>query len=232
MFLLKFFFYQGFLHRHWRFTGQQGKRGNHLLFHSTTSTRSQTLRTFFTTLHVRWLSHIFNRNACVYQTATRWDLPPYRITIWVIDWWCSVCLFTWWIDTRFCYSDLTLETGGLELPSTITLVLQANQLTQFASHPSEPTNYILPKYGIIDSSIPTVCSVKYCSRHCLFNFAINGLTLSNLSLGSRATLSSRWKFALFHQIFSLIWLIIQLYSARLQCFPKIWGVFGDQHILL
>ena len=39
----------------------------------------------FATLHVRWLSRIFNRNACVYQTATQWDLPPYRITIWLID---------------------------------------------------------------------------------------------------------------------------------------------------
>ena len=62
---------------------------------------SWTLRYLFATLHMRWLSHIFNHNACVYQTATRWDLPPYRITIWVIDWWCNVCLFTWWIDTRF-----------------------------------------------------------------------------------------------------------------------------------
>ena len=30
----------------------------------------------------------------------------------------------------FCYSDLTLETGGFELASTITLVLQANRLTK------------------------------------------------------------------------------------------------------
>ena len=28
-------------------------------------------------------------------------LPPYRITIWVINWWCNVCLCTGWIDTRF-----------------------------------------------------------------------------------------------------------------------------------
>ena len=68
---------------------------------STTSTRSRTLRHLFATLHVRWLSRIFNRNACVYQTVTRWDLSPYRITIWVIDWWCNVCVFTWWIDARF-----------------------------------------------------------------------------------------------------------------------------------
>ena len=96
-----FFFYQGFFHRHWRFRGQQGKEGDHLLFHSTNSTRSQTLRHLFATLHVRWLSRIFNRKACVYQTATRWDLPPYRITICLIDWWCNVCLFILWIDSRF-----------------------------------------------------------------------------------------------------------------------------------
>ena len=77
------FFCQGFLSR--KLTGQQGKGGDHLLFHSTTSTRSRTFRHLFATLHVRWLSHIFNRTTCIYQTATRWDLPPYRITIWLID---------------------------------------------------------------------------------------------------------------------------------------------------
>ena len=50
---------------------------------------------------MRWVSRIFNRNGCVYQTATQWDLPPYRITIWLIDWWCNVCLFTWWVGSRF-----------------------------------------------------------------------------------------------------------------------------------
>ena len=60
------------------------------------------IQTLFATLHVRWLSHIFNRNACIYQTATRWDfttLSNYHL----IDWWCEVCfsLFTWWFDTRF-----------------------------------------------------------------------------------------------------------------------------------
>ena len=80
----------------------KGRAGNHLLFQSTsTSTRSRTLKHLFATLHLRWLLRIFNRNACVYQTATRQDLPHYRITIWVIDWWCNVCLFTWWIDSRF-----------------------------------------------------------------------------------------------------------------------------------
>ena len=96
------FFLSGFssqiltIHR----TGQ-GKGDDQLLFHSTTPTRLRTPRHLYATLHVRWLSRIFNHNACAYQTATRWDLPPYRNTIWVIEWWCNVCSFTWWIDTWF-----------------------------------------------------------------------------------------------------------------------------------
>ena len=96
-----FFSVRVFFHGHWRLMRQQGKGEDHFLFHSTTSTRSRTFRHLFATLHVRWLSRIFNRNACVYQTASRWDLPPYRITIWVIGLGCDVCLLTWWIDTRF-----------------------------------------------------------------------------------------------------------------------------------
>ena len=65
---------------------------------SPTPTRSRTIRHLFATLHVRWLSHIFNCTACIYQTATRWDLPSYRITIWLIDQvTLSICLFTGWL---------------------------------------------------------------------------------------------------------------------------------------
>ena len=54
----------------------------------------------------------------------------------LIDWWCNFdfCLFACWIDFRFCYSYMTWETGGLELASTIILLLQANRLTKCASH--------------------------------------------------------------------------------------------------
>ena len=91
-----------FFHGHWRLTVQQGKGGDHVLFHFTTSTSSQTFRYLFATLHVRWLSPIFNHTACIYQTATQWDLPPYQITIWLIDdARLSVCLFTWWFDSSF-----------------------------------------------------------------------------------------------------------------------------------
>ena len=83
----------------------QGRKRTFFLFHSTISTHSETLRYLFATLHVRWLSRIFNRNAFVYQSASRWDLLPYWnwITIGFIDWWCNVCLFTWWIDSRWFY---------------------------------------------------------------------------------------------------------------------------------
>ena len=76
----KFFFYQGFLLQTLTTHKTAGEGRGHLLFHSTTSTRSRTFRHLFATLHVRWLSHIFNRTASIYQTATRWDLPPYRIS--------------------------------------------------------------------------------------------------------------------------------------------------------
>ena len=46
-------------------------------------------------------NHVFLITTLVYQTATQWDLPPYWITIWLIDWWCDVCLFNWWFDCRF-----------------------------------------------------------------------------------------------------------------------------------
>ena len=56
----------------------------------------------------------------------------------LIDWWCNFdfYLFACWIDFRFCYSYIKWETGGLELASTIILVLQANRLTKCASHPN------------------------------------------------------------------------------------------------
>ena len=79
-----FFSIRDFFHEHWQLTGQQ-KGGDHLWFHSTASTRSRAFRHLFATLHVRWLSYIFNRKACIYQTTTRWDLPHYWITIWLID---------------------------------------------------------------------------------------------------------------------------------------------------
>ena len=47
---------------------------------------------------------------------------------WLIDDAVFVCLLDELI-LGFCYSDLTLETGGFELAPAITLLLQVNQLT-------------------------------------------------------------------------------------------------------
>ena len=52
---------------------------------------------------------------------------------WLIDDSMFVCLLDKLI-LGFCYSDLTLETSGFELASSITLILQANRLTKCASH--------------------------------------------------------------------------------------------------
>ena len=47
------FFCRVFFQRHWRFTGQQGKGEDHVLFLPTSSTRPRTLRHLLETLHVR-----------------------------------------------------------------------------------------------------------------------------------------------------------------------------------
>ena len=132
---MSFFSIRVFFHRHWRFTGKQGKGRGHLLFHSTTSTFSRTLRHLFATLHERWLSRIFSRNACVYQTATRWDLPPCWITIRLIDWDAMfVCLVDELIP-GICYSDFEMGDRWIWIRiDHLTLVLQANRLTKCASH--------------------------------------------------------------------------------------------------
>ena len=120
-------------HRHSRFTGQQGKGGDHLLFPSTSSTRSRTFKHLFSTLHLRWLSSMFNHNACIYQTATRWDLPFYWTSISLIDDAIFVCLLDSLI-LGFCYSNLTRKSGISELKLTITLVLQANRISKYAGN--------------------------------------------------------------------------------------------------
>ena len=83
-----FFSISIFFHRHWQFTGQQRKGGGHLLFHSTTSTCSQTLRSLFATLQVRWLSCTFNRTACIYQTSEIYHLYLIELSF---DWLMMQC---------------------------------------------------------------------------------------------------------------------------------------------
>ena len=63
---------------------------------------------------------------------------------WLIDDAMFVCLLDELI-LGFCYSDLTLETGGFKLASTITLVtlmLQVKRLTKCASHPKSQDSWV------------------------------------------------------------------------------------------
>ena len=79
---------------------------------------------------------VTNHTTCIYLTATQWDFTPYRITVWLTD--DAMLIFVCLLDKLILgvrYSNFTQETGGLELTSTITIVLQANQLTKCASHP-------------------------------------------------------------------------------------------------
>ena len=110
MFSTTFFSIRIFFHGDWRPLRQQGKGRNQLLFHTTTPTRSRTFRHLSATLLVRLLSLIFNRTACIYQTATRWNLLPYRITMWLID--DLMLIFVCLLDDlilEFYYSKLTRE---------------------------------------------------------------------------------------------------------------------------
>ena len=71
--------------------------------------------------------------------ATRWDLHFTELQFdWLIDWLIDDAMFVnllFYLILGFCYSNLTRGTGGFELASTITLILQANRLTKCDSHP-------------------------------------------------------------------------------------------------
>ena len=110
-----FFSIRIFFHGHWRLTGQQGKGRDYLCSTLTLPLVHEHSNIYFATLYVKWLSRISNSTACIYQAATRWNLPPYRITIWLIDnlMLIFVCLLVDLIQ-GFSNSYLILETCGLE----------------------------------------------------------------------------------------------------------------------
>ena len=90
-----------------------------------------------------------------------YHLPYYQLIWQLSNWLMMQCLFTWWIDTRFCYSDLTLETSGFELASAITLVLQANRLTKCASQPKCASLYSVHNTVSL-SRQEQVCLIRLC----------------------------------------------------------------------
>ena len=106
-----FFFCQGFLlQTHWQLTGQQGKWGDHLLFHSTTSTRSRIFRHLFCNF-AREVTHIF-LIAPVLFTRLILDEITTLSHYYLIDRWCDIdfCLFICWFDSKFLLQ--LLDTGN------------------------------------------------------------------------------------------------------------------------
>ena len=104
--------------------GREG--GDHRLFHSATSTSSRTLRHLFATLHARWLSRIFNRNACVYQTA-RWLDEIYHLIEISFDWLMMQCFFVYLMNWFQLFVTVTWHGKTVDLKS--------HQLPLFDCHP-------------------------------------------------------------------------------------------------
>ena len=98
IYFIFFFLYQGFISQtlaiH-RTAGEVRRPPFITLYHFQPLTNIQA---FVCNLHMRWLSRIFNHNICVYQTATQRDLPPYWITIWLIDWLIDGTMFVCLLD--------------------------------------------------------------------------------------------------------------------------------------
>ena len=120
---LIFFFYQGFLSQALTFhrAAVEGRKPS--LFLSTTSTHSLTFRHLFATLHVRWPWRIFNRTACNHQIATGWDLPFWTLIIRSIVYDVGILLISVYLmfNYRICHNNLTRQSRGFELSSTIIL---------------------------------------------------------------------------------------------------------------
>ena len=130
-----------FFHRHWQFTGQQGKGGDDTLYHL-----EYTLP--LPPAHEPWDLYL---QLCMWNDYHVFLVATFELTrllldeidhiiklpFWLIDWLIDDAMFVYLLDKlilSFCYSDLTCETGGFELALTMTLVLQASRLTKCASH--------------------------------------------------------------------------------------------------
>ena len=147
----------------------QDSRGREeTIFYSTLplpSSAHKHLDIYFATLHMRWLSHISNHTACIYQAAPRWDLPPYRVIICMIGdvILIFVCLLFDLIQ-GFYYSYLTLETSGQEPATTIILVLQVNWLTKCTSHPLSGFEVAYWKKSLINKNL-SISLMRKCNSH-------------------------------------------------------------------
>ena len=152
-----FFFYQGFLSRTRMIHRTAGEgRGPFFIplyhFHPLMN-----IQTFICNFACEMTIHIFNRNACIYQTATRWyftTLSNYHLFDWLMMW--SLFLFTWWFDTRFLLQQFWY---GKPVDSNY--------------HPcitSEPTNQVCQSLYLIPSTFRFVLKHEACVGQCSISF--------------------------------------------------------------
>ena len=90
--------------------------------------------------------HIFLIAPLVFTGLLLHLIPPYRISIWLID--DAMSIFVCSLEDfilGFCYSNLTRVTGELKLASTITII-QAKWLTKCASYPFSYIILALPDF--------------------------------------------------------------------------------------
>ena len=141
------FFYQGFLSRtlttH-RKTGE-GRESSFVipLYHLHPL---MNIQTFFATLRVTWLSHIFNRTACIYQTATR-------------------CLFTWWFDPRLLLQHLDRGNRWTRTRIDYHTCIIPSRLTKCASHSVSTVKYFIPYLSVLDQR-----RIQNFVRHLTYSF--------------------------------------------------------------
>ena len=111
--------------------------------------------------------HVFLIATLVYQTATRWDLPPYRITIWPIDWWCNVCFLTWWIDSRFLLQRFAMENRWIWNRIDYHPCITSGPTKPFPNSPPFPNTISEAVRGYILLTVQCLCDLRDAMpRHC------------------------------------------------------------------
>ena len=113
----------------------RGREGvDHLLFHSTTPPAHE-LSDIYLQLWMWDDYHVFLIATLVFIRLLLHEI--YHLIELPLEWLIDDAMFVCLLDELilgFCYSDLTLETGGFKLESTLTIVLQANRLTKCVSN--------------------------------------------------------------------------------------------------
>ena len=113
----------------------RGREGvDHLLFHSTTLPAHE-LSDIYLQLWMWDDYHVFLIATLVFIRLLLHEI--YHLIELPLEWLIDDAMFVCLLDELilgFCYSDLTLETSGFKLESTLTIVLQANRLTKCVSN--------------------------------------------------------------------------------------------------